>query len=239
MCADMQTYTTLERNLPNLNYSSPLFHHVLLSSLRPNTTYYYRASVPGLTAQRLRAAINVLVGLVQYHVHTALLIYKDARHSISPYVFMLTANLLAMSSYVICTLLLWAHVSFGEWWLAFGELCDDCMPHAVMQLPTQLAALKCTPCVHSGDPASGQTPLLTFNVGVVSDVGQTANSSLTMQRLAESKPQAFLFVGDWTYADNSLTNGMYWVLPATFLSEGTGIISCYQEWVQDADTAQL
>jgi hypothetical protein len=70
----------------------------------------------------------------------------------------------------------------------------------------------------AGDPQLGQTAVLNFttppavgsypfNMGVVADVGQTVNSSMTIQRLADSKPQAFLFVGDWVYADTWLSNG--------------------------------
>ena len=40
-----QIYTFANAN-PNYNYSSPLFHHVVLSELEPNTTYYYKVGEP-------------------------------------------------------------------------------------------------------------------------------------------------------------------------------------------------
>ena len=36
-----QIYTFVNAN-PNYNYSSPVFHHVVLSNLLPSTQYYYR-----------------------------------------------------------------------------------------------------------------------------------------------------------------------------------------------------
>ena len=36
-----QIYTFTNAN-PNYNYSSPLFHHVMLSGLQPSTDYYYK-----------------------------------------------------------------------------------------------------------------------------------------------------------------------------------------------------
>ncbi|KAL3151075.1 hypothetical protein ABBQ38_012945 [Trebouxia sp. C0009 RCD-2024] len=40
-----QIYSFVNAN-PNYNYSSPLFHHVVLSELEPNTTYYYKVGEP-------------------------------------------------------------------------------------------------------------------------------------------------------------------------------------------------
>ena len=40
-----QIYTFVNAN-PNNNYTSPLFHHVVLSDLEPNTTYYYKVGEP-------------------------------------------------------------------------------------------------------------------------------------------------------------------------------------------------
>ena len=40
-----QIYTFANAN-PNNNYTSPLFHHVVLSDLEANTTYYYKVGEP-------------------------------------------------------------------------------------------------------------------------------------------------------------------------------------------------
>ena len=72
-------------------------------------------------------------------------------------------------------------------------------------------------------PALGAYP---FNLGVVADVGQTDNSSMTMQRLADSQPQAFLFVGDWMYADNWLTNGKQQAICGVMTGPIFGYSSC-------------
>lgn len=42
-----QTYNFINAN-PILNYSSPLFHHVVLQNLLPNTLYYYKCGDPVL-----------------------------------------------------------------------------------------------------------------------------------------------------------------------------------------------
>ncbi|EIE18216.1 Metallo-dependent phosphatase [Coccomyxa subellipsoidea C-169] len=44
-------------------------------------------------------------------------------------------------------------------------------------------------------------------IGVIADLGQTHNSSATLQHLIQSQPPVVLLVGDLTYADNYFTNG--------------------------------
>lgn len=43
----MQVYNFSNAN-PNLNYSSPLFHHVIMQGLAPNTPYFYKCGDPRL-----------------------------------------------------------------------------------------------------------------------------------------------------------------------------------------------
>ena len=43
----LQTYNFSNAN-PNLNYSSPLFHHVVLQNLTPSTLYFYKCGDPTL-----------------------------------------------------------------------------------------------------------------------------------------------------------------------------------------------
>ncbi|KAK9841681.1 hypothetical protein WJX74_010029 [Apatococcus lobatus] len=53
-------------------------------------------------------------------------------------------------------------------------------------------------------PAVGNYPM---TLGVIADVGQTSNSSQTWARMAAQNVQVATLVGDWTYADDYLTNG--------------------------------
>ena len=53
-------------------------------------------------------------------------------------------------------------------------------------------------------PAVGSYPM---TLGVIADVGQTSNSSQTWARMAAQNVQVATLVGDWTYADDYLTNG--------------------------------
>lgn len=46
-----QIYSFSNAN-PNLNYSSPLFHHVVLQNLAPNTLYYYKCGDPEVGMSR-------------------------------------------------------------------------------------------------------------------------------------------------------------------------------------------
>ncbi len=52
-------------------------------------------------------------------------------------------------------------------------------------------------------PAVGTYPMM---LGVIADVGQTSNSSQTWSRMAAQGVQVATLVGDWTYADDYLTN---------------------------------
>lgn len=67
-----------------------------------------------------------------------------------------------------------------------------------------------------GDPTNGFTKVYNFTVpelkypftiGILADVGQTYNSSVTYQRLAANKPATAILVGDLSYADDWLANG--------------------------------
>jgi hypothetical protein len=107
-----QVYTGFGNSNPALNYSSPLIHHVTLTNLTPNTTYYYQCGDPAL-------------GLSGQFNFTTL-------------------------------------------------------------------------------PPVGTYPL---RIGVIADVGQTANSSDTYTHLLADSPQVVVFVGDFAYSDDSLTNG--------------------------------
>jgi len=66
-----------------------------------------------------------------------------------------------------------------------------------------------------------------FKVGVVADVGQTYNSSATLNRTLADDPAALLFIGDLSYADDWLPNGTYCCLPNT-TSAGGGYFKTYQ-----------
>ena len=44
-------------------------------------------------------------------------------------------------------------------------------------------------------PAVGSFPM---TMGVFADVGQTYNSSATIDRMLESEPEVLVLVGDWT-----------------------------------------
>jgi Icc-related predicted phosphoesterase len=72
-----------------------------------------------------------------------------------------------------------------------------------------------------GDPMLGFSPTYTFKtlpavgagrgsfpmrIGVIGDLGQTYNSSSTLDHLSASNAQAVMVVGDFTYADEHLTN---------------------------------
>ncbi|KAK9824485.1 hypothetical protein WJX72_010710 [[Myrmecia] bisecta] len=105
--------TGYHNNNPTYNYSSPLFHHVLLSNLAPSTTYFYRVGEANDGGQSQEFTFTTM-------------------------------------------------------------------------------------------PPPGTYP---FALGVVADLGQTYNSSTTMQHLAASEPLAWILVGDFTYADEYTTNG--------------------------------
>ncbi|BDA42117.1 Purple acid phosphatase 15 [Coccomyxa sp. Obi] len=47
-----------------------------------------------------------------------------------------------------------------------------------------------------------KTPTYPLRLGIVADIGQTQNSSVTYQHLVANKPDTVLFIGDLSYADN-------------------------------------
>ena len=67
-------------------------------------------------------------------------------------------------------------------------------------------------------PAVGNYPM---TLGVIADVGQTSNSSQTWARMAAQNVQVATLVGDWTYADDYLTNGKFFTHAA-----GNNILIC-------------
>ena len=61
-----QTYNFSNAN-PILNYSSPLFHHVTIQNLAPNTLYYYKCGDPTLgMSQELNFTSPPAVGSTSY-----------------------------------------------------------------------------------------------------------------------------------------------------------------------------
>ena len=72
-------------------------------------------------------------------------------------------------------------------------------------------------------PAVGSYPM---TLGVIADVGQTSNSSTTWTRMAQQNVQAVTLVGDWTYADDYLTNGELLKTAHRLLHSETSAGSC-------------
>ena len=58
-------------------------------------------------------------------------------------------------------------------------------------------------------PAVGSFPM---KMGVYADVGQTYNSSITLQRLLDAGSSVLAFIGDWSYADDYTTSGQCLVI---------------------------
>lgn len=54
-----------------------------------------------------------------------------------------------------------------------------------------------------------------FTIGVVADLGQTHNSSKTLERMIAAKPDVAILAGDLSYADAYFSNGSYYFWTAT------------------------
>ena len=67
-----------------------------------------------------------------------------------------------------------------------------------------------------------------FTFGVVADVGQTSNSSMTMNRTLADNPDALLWIGDLSYADDWLPNGTYAYIKGIPPPAGGGYFKTYQ-----------
>jgi len=77
-----------------------------------------------------------------------------------------------------------------------------------------------------------------FKVAVLADVGQTYNSSQTLNRALMDQASALLSIGDLSYADNWLPNGTYCCTPNTTRAGG-GYFKSYQpKWDTWARLAQ-
>lgn len=48
-----------------------------------------------------------------------------------------------------------------------------------------------------------------MRIGVFADPGQTYNTTTTLEHLIATKPDVALMIGDFTYADNYLTYGVF------------------------------
>ncbi|KAK9832626.1 hypothetical protein WJX81_005173 [Elliptochloris bilobata] len=56
--------------------------------------------------------------------------------------------------------------------------------------------------------AAAGVPPAASRIGVLGDLGVTRNSSATVARLAQSRADAYLYLGEFSYADMYLSNGM-------------------------------